>query len=747
MTVPPTFSAHLSTWLVAWRWPLLALGIVAAAAAWLPAQRLEFDRAIDNMFAPNDPLLPPFRLLKRTFGGDEVVLAAYVDPHLLSAEGLKRLGQLTRQLEQVDGVQGVISLSSLPVAIAGDLTRSNNRVLDLFEGYLIGEDRQTTAAVCLLAPHTEAISRGATIERLRAIIAAHDRTGVLAGEPVMVVDGFDYVQQDGRLLQQTSTLLLALVIVVCFRSLRWVLVPLAIVQATMLWTQAVLVMGRWQLSMVSSMLAAIVTVIGVAGAMHVIVRFREIRQQGEVPARALAMAGAFVAVPLLWSCLTDAGGFGALLAGSVGPVRDFGLMMAIGSLLVPFSVALLLPGLALFGSFDADPRRMWGESHLDVGLERLLSIILRRPWTYGLICFVIAVAISAGGYRMEVETDFTRNFRQNSPIVTSYRFVESRLGGAGVWDIILPAPAKLDFEYLRRVRRLEERLRSEVMVEDEAGQRVPGLTKVLSLTDALDAGPIKLESLPAPLRDSALALATSQVQQQLPVIARALLGEDPEHPGQHYFRIMLRARERQPSAAKLQIISTVRQISREEFPEAEVTGFFVLLTNLINSLLSDQWLTFAVATAAITPMLLIALRSIPLTLIAFVPNALPITMVMGLMGWLGFPINMGAAMIAAVSIGLSVDSSLHYLMDFKRLREEGHSMHEVLHALHQSVGRAAVFSTLALIIGFSALAQSQFVPTIYFGVLVSLAMLGGLVGNLVMVPLLLVLVMKDRPQA
>src|SRR5690606_18648743 len=132
-----------------------------------------------------------------------------------------------------------------------------------------------------------------------------------------------------------STLLLAAVIVVCFRSLRWVLVPIAIVQATMLWTQAVLVAGRWQLSMVSSMLAAIVTVVGVATVVHLVVRFREFRQLGTQPRDALIAAGALVAGPILWACLTDAGGFGSLLAARVGPVRDFGLMMAVGSLLVP----------------------------------------------------------------------------------------------------------------------------------------------------------------------------------------------------------------------------------------------------------------------------------------------------------------------------------------------------------------------------------------------------------------------------
>src|SRR5262249_48911987 len=163
------------------------------------------------------------------------------------------------------------------------------------------------------------------------------------------------------------------------------------------------------------------------------------------------------------------------------------------------------------------------------------------------------------------------------------------------------------------------------------------------------------------------------------VLAKALRGEDPEHPGEHYYRIMLRARERQPSAIKRQLIEQVERISREEFPEARVTGDFILMTHLIDSMLGDQWLAFGLATVGIWLMSLVALQNFRLSLIAMVPNQLPITMVMGLMGWLGVKINMGAAMIAAVSLGLSVDASIHYLLDFARMRREGYTLHDALH--------------------------------------------------------------------
>jgi predicted RND superfamily exporter protein len=391
--------------------------------------------------------------------------------------------------------------------------------------------------------------------------------------------------------------------------------------------------------------------------------------------------------------------------------------------------------LALWGRIDADPKRAWGEGRLEAGLGRTLAAVERRPKLIAAVVFLVAAGAAAGSYRLRVETDFTANFRASSPIARSYRYVETHLGGAGVWDVMLPAPENVDWQYLSRVAKLETRLRREV----------PGLTKVISLADAVkaaaprDPDQISLAFLRRPIVRTAMGF----MQSKMPVFYAALLGEDPREPGQHYLRIMLRARERQPSEQKRAMIEAVRRISREEFPAARVTGYFVLLTNLIDSMVRDQWRTFGVAMLGIAAMMVVALRSLVWTIIAMVPNVLPVVVVMGVMGWLGLKINMGAAMIAAVSLGLSIDSSIHYLSSFRRARAEGLSVSAALHRVQQNVGRALFFATLALIVGFSALAQSQFVPTIYFGVLVSLTMLGGLAGTLVVLPLLLTLTERE----
>ena len=751
-----TLSQRIADWLIAWRWPLLALAAVLAVAASFPARSLRFDRSIENMFAPGDPLLAPYEKLKRTFGGNEVVLAAYEDEHLLAPDrsGIERLAEISAQLEEVPGVKGVVSLDQpLGPLIVDPQSALARRTRDLFAGYTHSADGRVAAVVCLLWPEAETdVPREETMEKLREVMRELP-SGMIAGEPVLVSDGFRYVEEDGRRLGLWTTVLLAGAIAISFRSVRWVIVPLAVVQAALVWTKASLVLTGLRLSMVSSMLTAIVTVVGIAMVVHVIVRFRLSRQEGLAPRGALSRAGAWLVAPVFWSCATTAVGFASLLTAEVGPVRDFGLMMALGTLVVLVAAALVVPGLALAGRFDTDPHRAWGEGLLDGGLDRVARVAQRWPATIALVAFALAAAAAAGIYRLKVETDFTRNFRADSPIVRSYEFVENRLGGAGLLDVIVPAPKQPRWADMRALLQLEDRLRSEVVVPGSDGRPVPGLTKVLSLADAgVARSPVDLERLRfATIQDRLVKVGMDELREKMPVLMEALHGEDPQEPGRYYLRIMLRARERQPSEQKRAIIRQVERISREEFPPgqeqpgAEVTGFFVLLTRLIDSVLRDQWITFGVATGAIGLMMVVALRSPVLAAVALVPNTLPILIVMGLMGWAGLKINMGAAMIAAVSIGLSIDSSIHYITAFRRARTGGLSLEESLRAVHQSVGRAMFFSVLALVVGFTVLVTSQFVPTIYFGALVSLAMLGGLAGNLLVLPALLRLATRERP--
>ncbi len=730
-------SERLTQLLISWRWPLLGIALIAAATAYLPSRNVTFDRSVENLFADDDPLLAPYHQLKRTFGGNEVVMVVYLDPDLLTPDmsGIRRLTKLAEQCEAVPGVRAVLSLDR---PIGENIVDRDNplatRTLAVFENYTHGADGQTAAIVAILNSVDEAtVARQQTIDDLRGIVEHLPdglAGGFVTGEPAMVSDGFRYIEDDGHRLGTWSTVLLAGVILILFRSLRWVLIPLVVVQLTLVLTKATLVWSGSQLSMVSSMLTAIVTVIGVATVIHVIVRFREARGSGLKQREALVRAGTLLMWPIFWAIATDAVGFASLLAAKVGPVRDFGLMMIIGSLFVLVSVVLTVPGLALLGNMDTEPRVGRGERWIRSRLSRLITTIQQRRRMIFCAIIVVTILAIAGVLRMEVETDFTKNFRSGSPIVRSYDFVEDKLGGAGVLDVILPAPKQLSPSYLRGIQRLEERLRKEVVVRNEQGEQIAGLTKAISLADMASASGLSQ------------SMSLRLMKFRMPDFYSALYGVDPI-TGHWCFRIMLRAQERQPANEKQKLIDQVTRIAREELPATEtrpaveVTGFFVLLTNLIKSMVRDQWLTFAIACIGIWFMTTLAVRNPIYALVALVPNAIPIVLVLGTMGWLGVRMNMGAAMIAAVSMGLSIDSSIHYITSFRRALQEGNGVTEALRSVQQTVGMAVVFSTLALIIGFSILATSQFVPTIYFGVLVSFSMLGGLLGNLILLPLLL----------
>jgi hypothetical protein len=401
-----------------------------------------------------------------------------------------------------------------------------------------------------------------------------------------------------------------------------------------------------------------------------------------------------------------------------------------------------VPFLALAGRYDADPHMAWGESTLELGLDGLVRRLVRHPLPILALSMLVVGAAVAGMRWLTVETDFTRNFRATSPTVASYDMVETRLGGAGVWDVLVPAPQPLDGDTLVALAHLGERLREEVTVPDAEGRPLPALTKVMSITDVLGAAPL-LPLQPGVAMAGMINLVLQRDAQQQPDFGRGLVGRDPAD-GSTWLRITLRARERQPAAAKQSIIGQVRRIVAEEFPAAhgrpggEVTGFFVLLAQLVDRMLADQWLTFLIATVGIFALLAAAFRSPLLAGIALVPNALPIFVVLGLLGWAGERVNMGTAMIAAVSMGLSVDSSIHYIAAFRRRFALG-GVAAALETAHQTAGRAMIFSTLALVVGFLALTTSGFMPTVSFGWLSCLTLAGGLAGNLVVLPVLLAL--------
>lgn len=740
---------------------LFALAAILAVISIFPALNLRLDRSIESMYADDDPLLLRYQESKRLFGGDEFVIVAWEEPNLINSRdgslnpaAATRIRRFSNQLSRVGGVsrastQDLDRVIKNAIDFAAEMAQKkfgNNRILEAIakryaiqrqsdavnfsRGILIGSDNKTTAVVLRLVPEGEATApREDTFARLREIANRHDPKAYVAGEPIQIFDAFEYVEEDGRVLFLFSLGLLGVVLLVLFRSARWVALPLVVTAAAVLWTRAILKLSGTELSMVSSMLNSIVTIVAVATITHIAVHFRDFRRRYE-RVDALKQTVSELATPIFWTGATTAAGFLALTSSEVMPVRSFGLMTALGTGTVMLATAMLTPFGTIIGARPQhrDSTIEGRERHprLSGALSWLTGFARRRAALVSILALALAGVAATGLTRLDIETDFSKNFRTDSPIVVALDFVEDRLGGAGTWEVNFPAPASLTNDYLEKVRTLATRLRD---IEIEG---VQPLTKVLAVTDGLDL-------LPEGMKEGDPNADLQQIAKLQPEFVPSLY-----NPGEGRMRIVLRSRERQEAESKRVIIETVESVARESFPEAKTAGLFVLLTYLIESLLRDQMLSFSIAGSALLVMMVLAFRRPLISLVALVPNVLPILVLLGGMGLAGVPVNIGTAMIASVSIGLTIDSSIHYLSGYLRARREGLSVNESLDETGRQVGVAIVFATLALSAGFSVLAISHFIPLIYFGVLVSLAMLGGLLGNLILLPAMVPWVDRER---
>ncbi len=756
--------------MISLRWIGFTFALALFIVAWPASHRLQLDRSLEKMFSANDPVRKDFEYLEQQFGVSNFLVFAYRDPQLWSADGsgLDRVRKLRESIEALDGVAYAMDLSRVdeiigtlqaPNAMLNSLlgkkaihplldsdNKTALRFKELFSGQTHSRDTDLVAIGVLLKANDDRTQpMSGLIADLRKLANATSG-GMLVGQPVMVDEGFEEIERDGRRLGVYSTISLTALLIVGFRSLRWALITIAVVQWSLVVTRALLVWMAWDLTMVSSMLSSIVMVIGVATTMHWMLGYQRafaVRGQpshSKLKTATEAMSQSFSELwrPIFWACVTDAIGFASLLTTQVGPVQDYGSMMALASCVVLVGIFTIVPTLALIGTDSTDrfmlglfSYRLWqvpGDAVLNRALQSVLSwSVTHRRW---IVMFSIALFAFAifGSLRLKVETDFLKNFHNQSPIAKAYRVVESELGGAGVWDIAVPAPRPLTQEFFDELLSLENELRSiEVMSTPPLR-----LSSVLSLADTDRATQSSLLSrIPIEAR-------VFGMKQTMGPFFQTLIQENDR---QRTIRIMLRSPEQSEADAKQELIARVQSVTRtrvqsdrwqsflrskgtnKEAPaEAVVSGYYVLLSKLVSSVVADQWTAFGVATLGILLATSIALGSVRLSLLAILPNALPSMIILGYMGWTGTRVNLGAAMIAAVSMGLSVDSSLHYLTQYQRLIREGKSVDQALSACQRDTGMAVFLATIALMIGFGSLGLSDFLPTVVFGTMAALTM-------------------------
>lgn len=773
---------------------LLFLAGLALLVIVIPvAQRLPVDRDLARMLPPGDPDREGWEEFRRIFGDHDMVLVAYRDEHLFSPDGrgMQRLAKVANRLRELRGVKDVWSLDQLMgelIALRSPLTE---RVRELFENYTHNAAGDTAGIMVLLdAQASTGQPYHGVLDRIEAM-ARSLRDGVVVGPPVLTEWGFRLIRQDGWRVALTAGLLLAGVIVICSGNIRWVILAGAVVVTAVASAKAMFVVLGRSGSLIDSTLFAVVTVIAVATLMHVVVRFEGYRLGRQDPETALANTVRDLAWPIVLALLTDAVGFSALMVSRVTPVREFALITVIAVVWICLALILFSPAIILWphqvprfvrhvrrvptrGLGRADTGRILTGSKSARILRRvlfsLLRISLRRPGKMVAIILGIFLFGITGWLRTVYETDFTRNFHKRSALVVGYEKLERELGGAGIWDIALPAPASLTKDYLQAVQWLESRLRNEVRLPGQ-GESTPPLTKVLSLADIFAVWGESDRKFP--FQEWMGEWGLRLLRMRMPGLYEALYTADPEVPDHHWFRIVLRSRERQAGSARHQIVRQVRQLVQEEWPNIAahvpalaqqplpastqapgelatltsesamptqthfrplITGYYVISTRLVEGLVADQRWSLLIAICGMAVIFVGAFRNLWWAATAVLTNAMPILLVLGILGWSGVRVNLGSAMMAAVALGLGVDGSIHYLTAYRHALRSSCGPLRALSRAQRVVGMATIYATVALVLGFLSMIRSDFLPTVHFGVLLGVTMLGGLLANLTILP-------------
>ena len=590
------------------------------------------------------------------------------------------------------------------------------------------------------------------IRQVRAVIDDYRGTGILhlGGVPMIVADMMDFIRHDLATFGLAVLGILALMLAVVFRRPRWILLPLLTAAAVGIATVGFLGMVGWQVTVVSSNFLALLLIFSLSLTIHLIVRYRELhRLQPDASQRDLVSPTLrSKAAPCLFTVLTTMVAFGSLVVSGVRPVIDFGWIMvfAMGaSMLLAFSLfpatlMLLEPG---------SPRQ--GRDIIGVITGRFARMVERHGGKILLLSGVAVVLSGFGMSRLTVENRFIDYFHSSTEIFRGMKLIDEKLGGTTPLDVIIDAPVAepavgdwVDPLYADAAAEGGITATSywfnTPMLEDVAAihrylDELPETGKVLSLHTAM-------QVLNALDDDNVLDdFFLSILHKRLPEDVRAQMIDPYLSADGNQLRFAIRVYESDIGLDRKLLLDKIRTHLGQERGQwgetVQLSGMVVLYNNLLQSLFGSQIQTLGVVFLAIALTFALVFRSVTVAAIAIVPNLAAAALVLGLMGGLGIPLDVMTITIAAITVGIAVDDTIHYVHRYHEEWRRDGDYHAAVQRAHGSIGRAMYYTTIAITFGFVVMVLSEFIPTVYFGIFTAFAMICALLANMTVLPVLL----------
>ncbi|MDR9425315.1 MAG: MMPL family transporter [Marinobacter sp.] len=599
--------------------------------------------------------------------------------------------------------------------------------------------------------------RDATIGQVRAILDDYrDQATIhLGGVPMIVADMIRFIENDLSTFGLGVLAFLLLTLAVIFRQWRWVLVPLLCCGATVWLMVGFLGWAQWPVTVISSNFISLLLIMTLSLTIHLIVRYREFQHDEPEAAPKDILRRTLLAMikPCFYMAITTIVAFGSLTFSGIRPVIDFGWMMTIGLAVAFLITFLIFPALLRLLPPPVDKRVTSDRVPFTDAFARFTE---RFGGTVLVGSGVLAVLCVVGLSRLTVENSFIDYFKSDTEIHQGMITIDDRLGGTTPLDVVItdkPAPEGAgsdpfasdcdpfiedcgDEEY-RDTWYTYQKMQQLEQVHDYLDS-LPETGKVLSISTTLDLlaqvnGGEALDALE-------LAFVPAAVPDDLKdILLTPYIAEDEDKA-----RFSIRILETMPDLRRQELLDRIRNHLTTELgydeDRVQLSGMTVMYNNMLQSLFDSQIKTIGVVFGAILVMFLILFRSVKLALIGMAPNLIAAGSVLGLMGWLGIPLDMMTITVAAITVGIAVDDTIHYTHRFKTEFVKDGDYLATMHRCHRSIGQAMFFTSLTIITGFSILALSNFIPTIYFGLFTGFAMFMALVGALTLLPRLIVLI-------
>jgi len=606
------------------------------------------------------------------------------------------------------------------------------------------------------------------IAHIRDIIEPYRQHGVLllGGLPMITDDMVTFVRNDLIVFGGGVLAFLIIILTAIFRKLRWIVLPLLSCFYAGLIMIGVLGLIGWKVTVISSNFLALMLIITISMNIHLIVRYLQLHRDhpGDDQLALVRTTIHKMVRPCLYTALTTIMGFSSLVVSDIKPVIDFGWMMSAG-LAVAFATSFLLfpTLLLLMGKTGSKPTVDSDRFLLHAYLARLTEFQGNQILV---LAVMLTVASIVGITLLRVENSFINYFSNDTEIYQGLKLIDEELGGTTPLEILVkfedeeeltpedlkemtPDEIQMEREYMDALRSKPELWFTPTKIQiikkvHDYLDGLPEIGKVLSLASTVRVAEDFAEK---ELDGMQLAILYTKI----PASIKKNLIDPYVSIKDNEVRLMARVLDSKPDLRRKELLERLRRDLGKEFgfkelatyqlliKDVTVSGLLVLYNNMLQSLFVSQIKTIGVVLLGIAIMFLLLFRSITLSIIGILPNLLGAVVVLGVMGLSKIPMDMMTITIAAITIGIAVDNGIHYIYRFREEYALTHNYVETLHICHSNIGKAVFYTTMTIIFGFSILMLSNFIPTIYFGVLIGAAMFIALLAALTVLPKLILL--------